>query len=187
MNGMRKLLFTGILVALIGVCCACGAEPADPAAGTPSGTRATETTATAADSIDPASLQDVSVVTGLQPPETIAYLKDGKRTAFAQGGEEYARILELNNQRYSQPLQSTLGMLSPDYATQGAYLVYEYPDRAPVYFHLASSSDGSANTVVQVAEGERDKLTEEQRGWLFAFGHLAPADELLDDLETAAG
>lgn len=68
-----------------------------------------------------------------------------------------------------------------------AFLLGGYPDRAPVYFHLASSSDGSANTVVQVAEGERDKLTEEQRGWLFAFGHLAPADELLDDLETAAG
>lgn len=187
MKSWQKGWMVCVAVLLLVIGCACGAVPEDRSSADtpPSQTQPQPTEVSEEKEVDPACLQEISVLPELEPPDTIGYLVNGEKTVFAKGSEEYTRILELNNSRYEQPLEPTLGMLSPEYATNGVYLLYEYAEKAPVYFNLArASEDDTSHTAVQLVVGNRDGLTEEQRQWLFVYGHLAPADELLDYLDT---
>lgn len=133
--------------------------------------------------------QDISDITKLPTPDELAYLHEGRYTIISKRNPKFQKIIQLNNSRQTKKLGAL--ELAVDYKStekNGDYLIYLYDSKnfVPVYFKLVPSPDGKfenwlINYYGSNAVPSVDKVIRTNTS---AYGHLAPADELLDYLKS---
>jgi hypothetical protein len=133
--------------------------------------------------------QDISDITKLPTPDELVYLHNGIYTGISKKNPKFQKTIQLNNSRQTKKLGAL--ELAVDYKStekNGDYLIYLYDSKnfVPVYFKLVPSPDGKfenwlINYYGSNAVPSPDKVI---RTNINAFGHLAPADELLAYLKS---
>jgi hypothetical protein len=134
--------------------------------------------------------QDISDITKLPPPDELVFLHNGVYSGeITKRNPKFQKILQLNSARQTKKLGAL--KLAIDYKStekNGDYLIYLYHSKnfVPVYFKLVPSPDENFDNWVINYYGTNavpsvDKVI---RTNVNAFGHLAPADELLALLKS---
>lgn len=139
--------------------------------------------------------QDASDITKLITPDEILYLHDGVKKTYTKKDPKFKTIIQLNNKRQTKKLDRLkLAIFAifgdKDFASKGDILFYHYTNSnyASVYFNLVPSPDERMENWVANYYGSNglpsyiskiDDPTKKD-----AFGHLAPADELLKYLNN---
>lgn len=131
--------------------------------------------------------QSLTDIRKLVTPDQLVYLHDGVETVYKSNNKRFERIIQLNNARQTE----TLGALKlviddKEVARQGDYLIYKYTKThyAPVYFKLVPSPDERLENWVVNNYGSNNIPSDEKDdpSKVETYGHLAPADELLEYL-----
>ena len=194
-NKKSVFFFVGIMVLLLIMLTACSTEKSSDQSNqsdsvseqtTDSDQESSEETVTSNGQLQG---QDLTDITKLAIPDEVVFLHDGERTIYEKGDPKFQLIIYLNNARQGRKLGAL--KLAVDFQNYvwvtGDYLIYQYTstDYVPVYFSLLPSKEGRFPNYVVNCYSPNGFITEDAGSnptKIFAHGHLAPADALLDYL-----
>jgi hypothetical protein len=138
--------------------------------------------------------QDVSDIKKLATPDELVYLHDGVKTIYTKNSPKFKKIIQINEARQTKKLNALKLAIwavfqDKNFASKGDILFYHYTNSnyAPIYFNLVPSPDEMfANCVANYysSNGLPSYVKTDDPTKIDAFGHLAPADELLAYLKN---